>query len=306
MERPPASSPRAAGRAYLLLAPVILLWAVNPLLVPALSRSLPVPEINFLASLCAVLVLAAAITATRRWGTYRSWGPRDWGGALLLGAVGIFPYSSLYFLAFSLAPESAGATNIINYLWPIWTVVLSTLILRERLGWRKVLGLALSFVGVYVIVSNGRFVELDRSALPAYLAAGSGAFFWGLFSILGKRRSHDEMCSMLLYQAGALVCFGALALSLGGLRLPSTRELAGLAILGGGSNGVAYLLWILALRRGDTSRISSLAYLVPLVALVYLRIFRGTPITAVHLVALVLVVAGPLVQLSRRGVPEQR
>lgn len=293
-----------SAAAPLILAPVILLWGLNPLLVPELSRSLPVPEINFLAAACATVVLAVAVLATGRWRAFRFWTLRDWGGALLLGAVGIFPYSSLYFLAFSLAPESAGATNIINYLWPIWTVVLSALVLRERLGWRTIAGLVLSFAGVYVVISNGRFVELDGAALPAYLAAGTGAFFWGLFSALGKRRRADPLCSMLVYDLSALVCFGILALALGGLRAPSGADWARLAFLGGLCNGVAYFLWITALRRGQTGRIASLAYLVPLVALGYLRIFRGAPIKAVHVVALILVVAGPVVQLvppAQRG-----
>jgi drug/metabolite transporter (DMT)-like permease len=294
---PQGARPRAA--AFLLLAPVILLWALNPLLVPDLSRSYPVPEINFLASACALVVLALGVTIGGRWRVLGSWSPGEWGGALLLGAVGMFPYSSLYFLAFSLAPESAGATNIINYLWPIWTVLLSALILKERLHWTGLLGLCLSFAGVYVLVSHGRFVELDRAAAPAYLAAGTGAFFWGLFSTLGKRRQADPLCSMLVYTAGACACFGGLALAVGGMRPPSGGDWARIALLGGGSNGIAYLLWVLALKRGETGRIASLAYLVPLVALLYLRLFRGTPVTTVHLVALVLVIAGPLVQLVR-------
>lgn len=297
---------RPGAAVALLLSPVILLWGLNPLLVPEISRSLPVPQINFIAASCAMVVLAVAVLATGRWRAFCSWTLRDWGGAFLLGAVGIFPYSSLYFLAFSLAPESAGATNIINYLWPIWTVLLSALLLRERLGWRTITGLILSFAGVYVVVSNGRFVDLDLAALPAYAAAGTGAFFWGLFSALSKRRRADPLCSMLVYDAAACLCFGILALAVGGLRAPDGADWARLALLGGGCNGVAYFLWTVALRRGRTGSIASLAYLVPLVALGYLWIFRGTLVRAVHLVALLLVVAGPLVQLvgrDRHGSP---
>jgi drug/metabolite transporter (DMT)-like permease len=276
---------------------VILLWGLNPLLVPELSRSLPVPEMNFLATLLACVVLALAVTASGRWRRLRLWSARELAGAALLGVVGIFPYSGLYFLAFSLAPESAGATNIINYLWPIWTVLLSTLVLGERLGPRKALGLALSFAGVYVVISNGTLVRVDLQALPAYVAAGCGAFFWGLFSVLSKRRASDPLCSMLLSNVGALACFGVLAAAVGGNRAPAAEDWVRLIVLGGGCNGVAYLLWIVALRGGDTGRISALAYLVPIVALLYLRLARGAPITPAHLVALALVLAGPLVQL---------
>ncbi len=71
---------------------------------------------------------------------------RDVGFMLFLGIAGIFPYTILLYLAFSLAPESAGVINIINYTWPLWVIILSVLILKEKLTFRKVLGILLGII----------------------------------------------------------------------------------------------------------------------------------------------------------------
>ncbi len=118
--------------ALLYLVPVVLLWASTPLLVVELSRGLPAPQINFLTGACAVAALALIVTATGRWPVLRRHSARDFGRMALLGLVGIFPYTALYYLAISLAPTAAGEVNIVNYLWPIWIVILSSLLLRDR------------------------------------------------------------------------------------------------------------------------------------------------------------------------------
>jgi drug/metabolite transporter (DMT)-like permease len=288
-------------RAYLYLSFVILLWAGTPLLVTELARDLPAFEVTFLATGFAVLALAALVSARGQWPRFRAYSRRDLLVMLAMGAAGIFPYTTLYYLAFALAPEAAGEINIINYLWPVWILILSPLLLAERLTARRLLGIALSFCGVYVIVSGGRFIRFDPEKWPAYVSAACGAFFWGLFSVLGKRNRFELLTAMLVYNLAAWACFGALCFAAVGFRPPGLREWLLLACLGGLVNGAGYFFWLLALRLGDTAGISSAVYLTPFVALLYLYVFGRGKITWVQLVALALILAGPLIQ--KRGAP---
>jgi len=294
---------RAQTRGLLLLLPVVLLWAATPLLVSELAAELPVLQINFLATACSLAVLAAVALVSGRWRSLR----RDSGAAiwrlLLLGLVGIFPYTMLYYLALTLAPQAAGSVNIANYLWPIWIVILSLPLLREPFSPVKLAALLVSFAGVVLLTTVpglGRQTDLGRPApVAAYAAAGAAAFFWGLFSVLSKRHRHEALSAMLLHNAGAIAGFAAAALigaALGRVPLvrPSPRAWLLLVLLGGAVNGLGYLLWILALRQADTALVSSLVYLVPFVALAYLRIFRSEPVGLVQLAALMLVLVGPL------------
>jgi len=286
-------------RAYLYLLVPILLWAATPLLVNELSAELPILEISCFATGFSILSLSLTITILRRWSAFRSFSRSNIRTMLLFGAIGLFPYTALYYLAFALAPEAAGNSNIINYLWPIWIVILSGSVLKEHLHWKKLLGIVTSFAGVYLIISDGRWIQFNLEHLPAYLSAGCGAFFWGLFSVLNKRYRFEALSAMLIYSLSAFVCFGLTAPLVGPLIWPSQRSWLLLLLLGGCVNGFGYLFWILALRRGNTAKISNLVYATPFIALVYMAVFRGISITTTQLAALIFILAGPVLQEIR-------
>jgi drug/metabolite transporter (DMT)-like permease len=281
---------------YLYLAVPILLWSATPLLVTELSKSIPVFEINFISTAFSIAALALVCVASGKWHYLGKYSAKDYRIMTLMGVTGIFPYTTLYYLAFSLAPASAGNINIVNYLWPIWILVLSAFLLKEPLTWRKLAGVLLSFAGVYLIVSGGAPVGFQAQNSLAYVSAGCGAFFWALFSVISKRTNYDALSSMVIYNAAALVCFFLVAILFSKPVMPSGRSWLLLLLLGGCVNGFGYLSWILALRKGATAKIANAVYLTPFVALVYLFLFRGHPITLIQLLSLALILAGPLVQ----------
>jgi len=61
------------------------------------------------------------------------------------------------------------------------------------------------------------------NVLTAYLAAGCGAFFWALFSVLSKRYCFEPLSSMLMFNVAALPCFASVALILSGPLLQGLR-----------------------------------------------------------------------------------
>jgi drug/metabolite transporter (DMT)-like permease len=300
---------KPAPRGLWFLVPVVLLWASTPLLVSEVSKELPIWEVNALVCGFSTLTLALAVTALGRWPALRALRGRQLASLLGLGAGAMFPYTAVYYLAFALAPEAAGDANIINYLWPLWVLILSVPLLREPLSWNKILGMLVAFAGVYLLVSGGNWIRFRAENLPAYVCAAIGAFFWGLFSVLSKRQEeHEPLTALFLYLAASFVCFTLLALALaaaGAIRLapPSGRAWLMVAGVGAGANGLGALCWVLTLRHSDTALASTLAYLTPFLALVYLALFRGTPIRPLQLAALALILGGPLLErfARRRG-----
>ncbi len=289
---------------YLYLAVPIVLWSTTPLLVTELSQSMPVFQINFIATAFSVLTLAVTCAAFGKWRHLKKYSLKNYRTMILMGLTGIFPYTTLYYLAFSLAPASAGNINIINYLWPIWIIILSIFLLKEPLTLRKAAGVLLSFVGVFLIVSGGTLVSFQVYNIPAYISAGCGAFFWALFSVMSKRHDFDALSAMLIYTVSALACFFLVAVFFSTMVVPSAKSWILLFILGGCVNGFGYLFWILALRTGNTATIANAIYLTPFVALIYLLLFKGYPITPPQLISLALILAGPLVQ--KRAVDRSR
>jgi len=289
---------------YFYLAVTILLWGATPIIVSGLSVTLPIFEINWIVTGFSIIILSIVILTSGRAKIFRSYKKKDYAAMFIMGAAGIFPYTALYYLAFSLAPADAGNINIINYTWPVWVIILSVFFLKEPLTLKKIMGILLSFAGVYLIISNGNMkgLQVHHSAhyMPAYLSAGAGAFFWGLFSVLSKRCRFEPLSSLLIYNISAFLFFTVIVLVFAGLKTPSINEWILLFILGGCINGLGYLFWILALRYGDTARIANLVYLTPFIALVYIYIFRGTRIHAFQFAGLTLIVAGPVIQHAIR------
>jgi drug/metabolite transporter (DMT)-like permease len=297
---------KSAQRGLWFLVPVVLMWASTPLLVSEVSKELPIWEANALISGFSTLALALAVTAFGRWPALRALKAGQLASMLGLGAGTNFPYTALYYLAFALAPEAAGDANIINYLWPLWVLLLAVPLLREPISWNKVAGMLVAFAGVYLLVSGGSWIRFQTANLPAYLCAGTGAVFWGLFSVLSKRQGKREpLTALFLYLGASWVCFSILALILAAagairLALPSGRAWLMMAAVGAGANGLGALFWILTLRHSDTALASTLVYLTPFMALVYLALVRGNAIRPLQLAALVLILGGPLLERFAR------
>ena len=185
---------------------------VNPTPGHRTGGGTPILQVNWLVTGFSIVSLSLTITVLKRWGKLREYSKKEMGTMLVLGATGLFPYTTLYYLAFALAPAAAGNSNIINYLWPIWIVILAIPILKEGLGWKKILGIALSFAGVYLILTGGQWIRFRLEHLPAYLSAAAGAFFWGLFSVQNKRHRFEALTAMFVYSVAAFLCFAAVAL----------------------------------------------------------------------------------------------
>src|SRR5687768_9638516 len=78
---------------------------------------------------------------------------REWGSLALMGFIGVFVHQMLQ--SFALTMTSASSTGWLIGLTPIWSAVLSAIVLRERFGGWKLLGLAAGFAGALLVVTRG-------------------------------------------------------------------------------------------------------------------------------------------------------
>ncbi|WMW80411.1 DMT family transporter [Undibacterium cyanobacteriorum] len=106
-----------------------------------------------------------------------------------LGASGIFFYN-LFFLA-ALQRMPAGRSALFVSLSPIVTALSMAVIFRERLGWRKWLGIAIAFIGAAIVLTRG---ELMQAVHDLSASMGWGEAFmlcavasWTTYTILGKQ-----------------------------------------------------------------------------------------------------------------------
>lgn len=219
--------------------------------------------------------------------------PRAW----LIGVGGLFGYHLLYFFALRMAPPVH--VNLLNYLWPLFVVMLSAFLPGERLRWWHVAGSVLGLAGAAILVSDGgATVTFGEAQTWGYVMAFAGALTWGLYSLASRR-----YLSHVPTDAVGGFCLGTALLALACHLLvetwiwPTAGEWFAVLALGLGPAGGAFFAWDYAVKRGDIRALGGLSYGVPLLSTVLLVLF-GFAQPSVAIAAACLLIAGGAVLAS--------
>ncbi|MDB5967078.1 MAG: family transporter [Polaromonas sp.] len=193
---------------------------------------------------------------------------------LALGVYGLFGFHFLLFIA--LRHASAVEVNLVNYLWPLFMVVLAPVFLTGvHLRAVHVAAALLGFAGAAIAILGAGGATASGGWSWGYLAALASAFIWASYSLLTRRVPHFPTAAIGLF---GLVS-GALSLLCHWLLEPSAlltgRDWALLAVMGLGPLGAAFFLWDMALKRGDARQIGILSYLTPLGSTALLMLVSG-------------------------------
>ena len=261
----------------------ILLWALLALFTIGSS---PVPPL-LLNAICFAIGGAIGLvwTARRGFGVLAtvSWKVYAFGTAALFG------YHFLYFTPFRVAP--AAATGLVAYLWPLFIVLFSTLLPRERLTARHIIGALLAFGGAALIVL-GKDSAGDTSTL-GYGLAFACALTWAGYSVLSRRLGAVPTESVTVF------CLATAALSLAAhLGLEETvwpaDTMGWLSVLalGLGPVGLAFFTWDVGMKKGDIQLLGVASYAAPLLSTVALVAAGITEPTYAIVLAAVLIAGG--------------
>ena len=198
---------------------------------------------------------------------------------LALGVYGLFAYHFLLFIALRHAPPVEA--NLVDYLWPLFIVVLAPVVLPGvalpgvALRLPHVLAALLGFGGAAIAMVGGR--ELSGTLAWGYLPALAAAFIWATYSLLTKRVAAFPTTAIGLF---GLVS-GVLSLLCHVVLEPAAslqaRDWALLAVLGLGPLGASFFLWDKALKLGDARHIGILSYITPLASTALLLLVSGRP-----------------------------
>lgn len=199
---------------------------------------------------------------------------------IVTGFFGMSVYTTILVMAVGMAPESDLAqVALINYLWPVFMVLLSLALLpdKPRLG-LVLLGALLGFVGVVVVKGTDSFTRPPATLLP-HLMALIGAVMWAGYSVLLKRWQIPENKSGSTMGFALCGVLAAIVAAINGewtLVTASSFKAIGWAIfLGIGPIGLAYHWWEIGIKRGNPHLIALLAYFTPVgSALLIALLFR--------------------------------
>jgi drug/metabolite transporter (DMT)-like permease len=215
---------------------------------------------------------------------------------ILVGVGGIFGYHYLIFEAYKYAPTIE--VNILNYLWPLFIVLLSPIILPYfKLKSYHVMGILLGLTGAILIITGGRLV-VDTRYLIGYLMASGAALIWASYSLMQKRVEPFSTGAV----GGFCLISGILSLGIymfssteNGYYSPTMVEWGSLVLLGVGPMGSAFYLWDKAMKKGDPRIIGSISYLTLLLATMWLILFTEEVMTITSGLGMLLLLIGSII-----------
>jgi drug/metabolite transporter (DMT)-like permease len=280
--------------AYLFVFLASIIWASTAAVSKLVLLNLNNFEVLFYSSFFAALSLLFFVIFSGKYKSIRRFRAVDYAWSALLGFIGVFLYYVLFYgaLMFSSAQEAF----IMNYTWPIWVVIFSFIILKEKISFLKIMAVLISFFGVYLVATKGSFTIFSVNSVGGILMGLGAGVCYGLFSILGKKRKYEETSSMLLYYLFALIFISIIIFSFFDIRFLTLRELMGVAWLGIFVSGIAFVLWFFALRLGNVAKMSNFIFLTPFLSLVYIYFLLGEEILISSFIGLIFIVLGIIIQ----------
>ena len=216
---------------------------------------------------------------------------------LALGVYGLFAYHFLLFIALRHAPPVEA--NLVNYLWPLFIVVLSPVVLPGvALRLPHVLAALLGFGGAAIAMAGGR--ELSGTLAWGYLPALAAAFIWATYSLMTKRVAAFPTTAIGLFGlvSGVLSLLCHVALEPAVALQPPDWAL--LAVLGLGPLGASFFMWDKALKLGDARHIGILSYITPLASTGLLIVVSGRPFSASIALATAMIISAAVIGMRAR------
>jgi O-acetylserine/cysteine efflux transporter len=196
-------------------------------------------------------------------------------------------------VAFAYA-TNLSALAIAGQLGVPFSLLLAIIFYRERIHWRRTVGILLAFAGVVILVFDPRIVD-ERLALLLTIA---GAFLWAASTLLIRRLSGVHVLSLMGWQSLVsmpMLLLASLVLEPGGLALLPEIPLStfGWVVYSGllsslvGHAGMAWML-----QRYPVSTITPLTLPTPLLSIIIATIVYGTPVTLVMIAGAAMTLTG--------------
>lgn len=230
---------------YLLLALASLFWAGNQVTGRALREDFGPLALAFWRWLIAALVLAPFV-----WSAVRKQAPllrRHWKLLAMLSLLSVVLFQS--FVYAGLRSTTAINAVLLNSCIPLFILACAWIMDGERARPRQLLGMAVSFLGILVIVTRGepaRILDMGFHSGDLWILAAMPV--WALYSVLLKRRP-PELGGMplvfVLAAGGVAVLAPAYLLEMLWIpqQLPATEAVAGVIYIGLFASILALACW---------------------------------------------------------------
>jgi drug/metabolite transporter (DMT)-like permease len=287
---------------YVLLVLGILFWAGNFNLARAIHADVPPLGLSFWRwAVAALLLLPFA------WSAMRGALPLarlHWRLVLALAVLGIAGFNSLVYSGL----QTTTATNgvLLQSVTPITMIVLAGWVLHEKSHVWQWLGIAVSLVGVLVIITKADWQVLQQLAFnrgDVWIVLAT--LDWSLYTVLLRKLPEGLKGLPIL---GFTVSLGALVIlpfyvyeSMTFMPMPFTAvSVASIAYVAVFPSLLSYMFWNHATQKLGVNRTGQFSHLMPVFGIVLATLLLGERLQFFHAIGMILVAAGILLANKKR------
>lgn len=220
----------------------------------------------------------------------------DYKRFVLLGFL-IIPINQTFYL-WGQSLTSAAHGSILFATTPIWVFLMAKVILKERLTWRRGLGIAIALCGAMLIITGGA-LKLGLEYLTGDLIVMVSVLAWASFTILGKpmvEKYGALRATAYSLGIGTLMYFPfgawrAIQFDYGAVNGEVWLTVIYMAL---GVSVAAYVIWYWLLNYMEASRLAVFSNLQPVIATAVAFLFLGEVPGATFFIGGAIVLAGVL------------
>ena len=233
----------------LFMVGATLVFAVSSAVSKWLVDTYPVGEVLFTRSGISLIACALFILPQTGLAVFRTRRRRDHVMRSLSQAVS----QTLLIIAFSMMPLASAVA--INFSAPLFTALVSILMLKEQVGFARWFALIVGFLGVLIVAHPG----VETLQLGALLALANAMIYGSVTAAVRGMTATETAETLLMYQLVLITAFFSLLLPVG-VAVPTWAD-AALMLLNGLANAVGQYWWTRALHLAPASAVTPFFYL---------------------------------------------
>jgi len=283
---------------FMLLA--VLCWAINFSFIKIALRELSPLGFNGIRLFFASLILIIALFVSREGFSFAK---SDILKIFFLGIIGNTAFQLLFIQGLNWT--TASKTSVVMAMTPVFVALLSTLLKQERIHWAGWLGIAISFIGFYFIITKRvGTLQFSWEELRGDLMILAGNLFWAVYTVFSKpfldKISPLKWTSITLAVGTVFyIPFAASDIVRIQWSQVSFQAWGALAYSAVFAIAICYVIWYASVKRVGNSKTAIYGYLSPIFTIIFAYFLISERITLLQFAGALIILGG--VYLTRSG-----
>lgn len=283
------------GKIYFLMVLASFFWAgafvAGKLSVPYI----PVFSLTFFRFLLATMVLYVVRKKSKLWGGYE-FSNADIPVFLFTGIVGMVFYHLFFFTALSYT--TAINSSIIAAMNPVITVIIGYLFVKQKITFRMLIGILISFAGVMLTITGGEFEVFEKLKFnPGDIIMLVAVISWASYSVFSRTKGGRFSAIVLTYYSFlvcTIICFPLFLTDKPWQWLDKVPLIAIVAVIYMSifASVAGYLIQQMSIRQIGTAKTSIFVNLVPVFSIALSTIILGEEVKLIKIITAAIIISG--------------